>query len=230
MIFSFVAPTYVNASSEVQWLTHNGIVYEITTTYDAFGNRVVAVFSEEGIVTVVNDGLYLHITEQNTLTRRMQEHKIRLEPYVPTNFPAVARNSITGSTRFWGYMWMFSSTNPPIPTLGDGWGLWAGAFGTAIGHDGNRANARNAAMSFMREVDTIATEQYRAIAVLGAGGASLVASALTTATGFTLGGIVALLTTLGLCITASTYWYTASRARTRAQVYFSIFRTHAILN
>lgn len=229
MVFSFVLPVYANAIDDVQRLTHEGVTYEVRTTYDALGNRVVTVSSVEGTVTVVNDGVYLHITEQNTLSRGLQEHRIRLEPYVPTDFPITARNSISRSTPFWGYMWLFNSPSPPVPTLGDGWGLWAGSFGTAVGHDGNRPAARNAANSFMREVDTIATEQFRAIATLGSGAASITAAALSSAVGFALGTIIAIISAIGCCIACAGYWYSASRARSRAHVQFTIFRNNAIL-
>ena len=65
----------------VQWLEYEGIIYEINTTYDTLGNRVAVVSSQEGIVTVVNDGMYLHVTEQDSLSQVIREYKLCLESH-----------------------------------------------------------------------------------------------------------------------------------------------------
>jgi hypothetical protein len=80
LVFSFFTLIHVNASDDIQRITYDGITYEVKITYDMFGNRVATVTSDDGIIsTVVNDGVYFHITEQNTITGEAWERKIRLK-------------------------------------------------------------------------------------------------------------------------------------------------------
>ena len=88
MVFSFVAPVYADVGIEVHREIYEGVVYEVVITYDEHGNKVVTTSSSDGYVaTVVNDGVYLHLTELNIFTGEVWEHSIRLEPYEPIFTP-----------------------------------------------------------------------------------------------------------------------------------------------